>query len=261
MQFKNLAVEEKDGGIFVITINRPKVLNALNSETVREIESAVAGIAQSPGARALLITGAGDRAFAAGADIRELRELTPLGAGAFSSAVHRAFRAIEASPVPAIAAVRGYCLGGGCELALSCDWIVAATDAVFGLPEVTLGVIPGAGGTQRLSRLVGPARALELVTTGRRIGAEEAEKIGLVNHVWPAADLMERALAMAGQIAANGPVAVRQAKRAVVHGQALDMESACVLESQLFAQCFATDDREEGMAAFAEKRSPRFRGA
>ncbi len=261
MQFKNLLVEERDDGIFVLTINRPKVLNALNSETVGEIETAVTRIAASPGARVLLITGAGDRAFAAGADIRELRELTPLEAGAFSLRVHRAFRSIEASPVPAIAVVRGYCLGGGCELALSCDWIVAADDAVFGLPEVTLGVIPGAGGTQRLSRLVGPARALELVTTGRRIDAREAEKIGLVNHVWPAPDLMERALALGGQIAANGPVAVRQAKRAVVHGLALDMESACVLESQMFAQCFASEDRDEGMAAFVEKRSPRFRGA
>ncbi|MBE0617834.1 MAG: enoyl-CoA hydratase/isomerase family protein, partial [Proteobacteria bacterium] len=172
----------------------------------------------------------------------------------------RTLRRLETLPVPTLAAVRGYCLGGGCELAMSCDWIVAGDDAVFGLPEVGLGVIPGAGGTQRLSRLVGRARAMEWITTGRNVKAEEALRVGLVNHVFPASQVLEEALAAARTVAAKGPVAVRLAKEAVQRGQDLDLENACAMENQLFGLCFATADQREGMTAFVEKRAPGFQG-
>ena len=260
MAFENIQLEELEAGIHLITVNRPKVLNALNLQTVKEIEAAVQAVDASAEARVLLISGAGDRAFVAGADIRELSSAGALEAKDWSAVAHRAFRALEKLRTPTIAVVHGFCLGAGCELALSCDWVLASDKAVFGLPEVNLGVMPGAGGTQRLTRLVGRAKALELITTGRNVKAEEALSMGLANHVYPVEKLMEEALAMARSIASKGPVAVRLAKEAIQRGQDLDLDNACVLENDIFAVLFATADQKEGMAAFVEKRSPKFRG-
>lgn len=258
MAYECVRLEQRAMGVYILTVDRPKVLNALNSATVAKIEAAAAEVCEARDARTLLVTGAGDRAFVAGADVREMQALDPLEAEAFSARIHRALRALERIPVPVVAVVNGYCLGGGFELALACDWIVASETAVFGLPEVGLGVIPGAGGTQRLARIVGRARALELVTTGRQVGAAEAREIGLAAHVYPRETLLEEALRTAEAIASKGPLAVRMAKKAVHRGLDLDLDNACAFESQLFGLCFATEDQREGMGAFVEKRTPNF---
>lgn len=258
MAYECLRVEQREGGVYLVTVDRPKALNALNSATVAELEAAAGEVAQAGDARALLITGAGDRAFVAGADVKEMQALGPLAAEAFSARVHQALRAIERVPVPVIAVVNGFCLGGGCELALACDWIVASDNAVFGLPEVGLGVIPGAGGTQRLARIVGRSRAVELITTGRQLSAAEAHAMGLVSHVYSKESLLEEALRAAEAVASKGPLAVRLAKKAVHRGLDLDLESGCAFESQLFGLVFATEDQKEGMGAFVEKRKPNF---
>ncbi|NOY45541.1 MAG: enoyl-CoA hydratase/isomerase family protein [Deltaproteobacteria bacterium] len=260
MAYENVILEQVEPGIYRLTINRPKALNALNAETLDEIEAALREVEADPGARALLVTGAGDKAFVAGADISQMRSLTAAEAKAFALKGQKVFRRLEDLPVPVIAVVNGYCLGGGCELAMACDWIVASEKAVFGQPEVNLGVTPGFGGTQRLTRIVGKARAMELVTTGRQVKAAEAKEIGLVNHVVPADALMDEALAQARTVASKGPVAVRLAKEAVQRGQDLDLDNACVLESDVFGLCFATEDQKEGMAAFLEKRKAAFQG-
>lgn len=213
----------------------------------------------APSARVLLLTGAGDKAFVAGGDIAEMQGLKPMQAKAFSEKGLGVLRSLELG-VPTIAVVNGYCLGGGNELAMSCDWVLASDRAVFGQPEVGLGVTPGFGGTQRLTRLVGPARAMELVTTGRNVKAEEALAIGLVNHVYPADQLMDEALKMARTIASKGPVSVRLAKEAIQRGQHMDLDSAGLLESEVFGLCFATADQKEGMTAFVEKRKAEFKG-
>lgn len=244
----------------MLTLNRPQALNALNSAMLRELSQAVELIAADPATRVLLVTGAGDRAFVAGADIGEMRDYSTEQARAFSEKGMRVMHALEALPVPVIALVNGYALGGGCELAMSCDWIIASEKAVFAQPEVNLGIPPGFGGTQRLTRLVGRAMALELLTTARQVKAEEALRIGLVNHVYPAAVLKERGLEMARTIAAKGPVAVRLAKQAAQRGQDLDLANACALETAAFALAFATADQKEGMRAFCEKRPASFRG-
>lgn len=260
MAYENVQVQEVETGIHVLTVNRPKALNALNAETVAEIEAAARQLGADEGARVLIVRGAGEKAFVAGADIREILTLGTLTAKDWSAKIVQTFRALEELPIPVIAAVRGYCLGGGCELALSCDWIIAGDDAVFGLPEVGLGVIPGAGGTQRLPRIVGRARALELITTGRNVKAGEAKEMGLVNSVIPSGDVMEEALNVARAIASKGPVAVRLAKESVQRGQDLDLVNACTLENEVFSLCFSTTDQKEGMTAFVEKRKPTFRG-
>ncbi len=260
MAYENIRLEQVEPGIYVLTIDRPKALNALNSKTLAEMDAALSQVEADEGARVLLITGGGDKAFVAGADISEMKPFTAAQARVFSQRGLRVLRRIETLPVPVIAVVNGYCLGGGCELAMACDWILASEKAVFGQPEVSLGVTPGFGGTQRLTRLVGPAMATELVTTGRRIKADEAKAIGLVNHVFPHDRLMDEALAQARAVAANGPVAVRLAKEAVQRGQDLDLDNACVLESEIFGLCFATEDQKEGMGAFLEKRKASFKG-
>ncbi len=260
MAFENILFEEKERGIHLLTVNRPQALNALNRATLEEIGTAVGMVAADPGARALLLTGAGDRAFVAGADISAMQAMDALQGRAFAELGLRTCRGLELLAVPVIAVVDGYALGGGCELAMSCDWILASERAVFGQPEVNLGVTPGFGGTQRLLRLVGRARALELVTTGRQVKAEEALRIRLVNAVYPAEELLERALESARLIAAKGPLAVRLAKEAVQRGQDLDLDSACVLEKEIFGLCFATADQSEGMQAFLDKRAPKFEG-
>lgn len=213
-----------------------------------------------PRARVLLVTGAGDRAFIAGADISEMRDYTAEEARVFSALGMRVMDAFEALPIPVIALVNGYALGGGCELAMACDWILASDKAIFGQPEVKLGIPPGFGGTQRLTRLVGRAMAMELLTTARQVTAEEALAIGLVNHVYPAADLKVRGLDMARLVAANAPIAVRLAKQCAHTGLDVDLASGCDYETQSMALAFATADQKEGMRAFLEKRPPKFEG-
>ncbi|MCE9640049.1 MAG: enoyl-CoA hydratase/isomerase family protein [Betaproteobacteria bacterium] len=261
MTYQNIILEHAEAGkISVLTVNRPQALNALNAATLDDLASALARVAADAEVRVLLITGAGEKAFIAGADITAMRAMSALEAQAFSEKGQRVMQAIEALPIPVIALVNGYALGGGCELAMSCDWIIAAERAVFGQPEVNLGIPPGFGGTQRLSRLVGRARALELVVTGRQVKADEALRIGLVNEVVPPEQLTEKGLATARLIAAKAPVAVRVSKQAVQRGLDLDLANGCVLETSLFAFAFGTADRQEGMTAFVEKRAPKFEG-
>jgi enoyl-CoA hydratase len=251
-------LDQAEPGIYRLRINRPQALNALNSATLAALAAAIATVAADDAARVLLLTGAGDKAFVAGADIAEMQALDPAGAAAFSQAGMRVMQALEALPVPAIALVNGYALGGGCELALACDWIIASERAVFGQPEVKLGIPPGFGGTQRLLRRVGRARAMELVTTGRQVAAAEALALGLAAQVVAPETLLDTGLALARSIAAQGPLAVRLAKQAVCRGADLDLASACAYETAQFALAFASADQKEGMRAFLEKRAPRF---
>ena len=260
MVYDNVLLEQPEAGIFLLTVNRPKSLNALNAQTLDEIAAALSEIAQDSDARALLVTGAGDRAFVAGADISQMQSFTPPQAQAFSERGNRTFRSLELLPIPAIALVNGYALGGGCELAMACDWIVASERAQFGQPEVSLGVVAGFGGTQRLPRLVGRAMAMDLLVTGRMIKADEALRIGLVNEVVAAEHLRAKGLELARTIAAKGPVAVRLTKQIVQRGQDLDLANACQQEAYAFALCCATEDQKEGMQAFLDKRPAQFCG-
>lgn len=259
MAYENILFQEKEDGIHLITINRSKVLNALNAKTVDELESAIKEVAADRDARVLLLTGAGEKAFVAGGDISEMQGLNAIQAKAFSLQGLRVLRSLEQLPVMTIAVVNGFCLGGGNELAMACDWILASEGAVFGQPEVNLGVTPGFGGTQRLTRRVGTAMALEMITTGRNVKAEEAAAIGLANHVYPADQLMEEALKAARTIRGKGPVSVRLAKEAIQRGAHMDLDSAGLLESEVFGLCFATADQKEGMTAFVEKRKASFK--
>ena len=260
MNFQNILLELPETGIYLLTVNRPKALNALNAATLDEIATAVMTVAGDAAARVLLVTGAGDKAFVAGADIAGMQNMSLERAREFSENGTRVMHSLEALPVPAIALVNGYALGGGCELALACDWILAADNALFGQPEVNLGISPGFGGTQRLPRRVGPARALELLTTARQVKAQEAVAIGLANHVYPASELRAKGIEMARMISAKGSIAVRLVKRAVQNGLNLDLFAACALETDLFVQTFATRDRKEGVSAFLEKRPAKFEG-
>jgi enoyl-CoA hydratase len=260
MSYENILLEQPEPGIYLLTVNRPKVLNALNNQVIDEMHAAIGAVAKDAGARVLLVTGAGDKAFVAGGDIAEMSGLTSLEAKAFSAKGLRVLRDFEMLGVPVIAVVDGYCLGGGNELAMACDWIMASEKSVFGQPEVNLGVTPGFGGTQRLTRFVGPARAMELCTSARNVKADEALALGLVNHVYPSETLMEEAMKLARTIAGKGPVAVRLAKEAVQRGQHMDLDSAALLENEVFAICFATTDQKEGMGAFVEKRKANFTG-
>lgn len=245
-------------GIVRLTINRPKALNALNGAVLLELEALLTQLEQRADLRGVLITGAGEKSFVAGADITEMRDKTPEEARAFASQALRTIKRLETLPVPVVALVNGFCLGGGCELALACDWAVASDNAIFGQPEVLLGVIPGFGGTQRLPRRVGPAMALDLVTTGRKINAQEALRIGLVNQVMPQTELESYADELIKQLAGNGPQAVRASKQAVHDGMEQELDSALALETALFAFCFAGEEQKEGMSAFVEKRKPNF---
>lgn len=260
MTYQNILLEQPETGVYRLNINRPKVLNALNRETVAEMDSAIHRVSDDRNARVLLVTGTGEKAFVAGGDIAEMQALHAMQAKVFSQQGLRVLRSLEQLPIPTIAVVNGYCLGGGNELAMACDWIMASDKAVFGQPEVNLGVTPGFGGTQRLTRRVGTAMAMEMITTGRNVKAEEAIAIGLVNHVYPADQLMDEALKVARTIAAKGPVSVRLAKEAIQRGQHMDLDSAGLLESEVFALCFATADQKEGMTAFVEKRKAAFKG-
>lgn len=259
MDYANILLDVADR-IATITINRPKSLNALNPATMREIKSALESIAARDDVGAVLLTGAGEKAFVAGADISEMSRFTPLQALDFSLYGHGVLELIERLPQPVIGVINGFALGGGCELAMACDLLVAADTAKFGQPEVNLGIIPGYGGTQRLPRLVGRNVAKELVLTGDMITAQRAYEIGLVNRVVPAADLMKAAREIAAKILSRGPVAVRTAKMAMNRGLDLDLSNANAYEASVFAACFSSEDRAEGMKAFLEKRKASFKG-
>ena len=245
---------EKKGLIAVATINRPKALNALNSEVLTDLDELVSAVKADADIRALVITGSGEKAFVAGADIGEMSTLTKEGGEAFGKHGNDVFRAIETLPIPTIAAVNGFALGGGCELSMACDIRICADTAVFGQPETGLGITPGFSGTQRLPRRVGIAKAKELIFSGKTIGAQEAKEIGLVNAVYAPEELMNGAIAMAKSFTANAPIAVKYAKACIDRGMQMDIDDGIALENELFAMCFATADQKEGMGAFLEKR-------
>jgi enoyl-CoA hydratase len=245
-------------GVALVTIQRPDVLNALSFDLLDALADALEALDRDPACRAIVLTGSGERAFAAGADIRELARQTPV-----TLAMENRFGVwdrIWATRKPVIAAVRGFALGGGCELAMGCDLLVAAEDAKFGQPEINLGVMPGAGGTQRLTRAIGRARSMDLILTGRTITAREAESFGLVSRVVPATDVLDEALALARTIATQAPVAVLAAKEAVRLAEELPLSAGLRAERRAFYALFATDDQTEGMAAFVEKRRPEWKG-
>ena len=258
-EYQNLLFEKKDG-IGLVTINRPKALNALNAATLTELDNLLDVIAKDEAVKVVIVAGGGDKAFVAGADIAEMQPMSAVEGrnwGKFGQAV---FNKLENLPKPVIAAVGGFALGGGCELAMACDIRLAADNAIFGQPEVGLGVIPGFGGTQRLPRLVGEGRAKELTYRANNINAEEAYRIGLVNHVYPAGQLMEEARKMAGEIASKARLAVGFAKFAIGKGMQVDIDTAMSIESDMFGMCTSTFDQKEGMGAFLEKRKPAFQG-
>nr|WP_314758226.1 enoyl-CoA hydratase-related protein [uncultured Lachnoanaerobaculum sp.] len=244
---------EHDGMVGIITINRPEALNALNSAVLDELNGCLDGIDTNV-VRAVVLTGAGSKSFVAGADIGEMSKLSPAEGEAFGKKGNDVFRKIETFPIPVIAAVNGFALGGGCEIAMSCDIRICSDNAMFGQPEVGLGITPGFGGTQRLARLIGAGMAKQLIYTARNIKADEALRIGLVNAVYPQEELLGVAKKMAVNIAQNAPIAVRACKKAINDGLDVKMDDAIVIEEKLFGSCFATHDQVEGMSAFLEKR-------
>jgi len=259
--FETIKVEVA-GALAIVTVAREPALNALSSQVIAELTAACGELEVSAEVRVVILTGAGDKAFVAGADIAEMRELTPLQAQAFAEMGGALAQSIETSEKPWIAAVNGFALGGGCELALACDFVHASDKAKLGQPEVKLGIIPGFGGTQRLARRVGVAKAKELCMTGDTIDAAEALRIGLADAVWPHAELMAKVKELAGRIAANGPLAVAEVKRLVHLGQSTTLDHAIALEQRSFGLLFATADQREGMSAFLAKprRPPQFKG-
>jgi enoyl-CoA hydratase len=259
MAYENLLVE-RDDAVLVMTINRPKVLNALNAGTLAELGEVIAGAQADDAVRAIVLTGAGEKAFVAGADINELAVQTPVGGREHARRGQALLDRIERLGKPVIAAVNGFALGGGCELAMACTRRLAADTARFGQPEINLGLIPGYAGSQRLPRLVGAGRALEMLLTGNPIDAEEAYRIGLVNRVVPAAQLMDEARALARTLAAKAPVALRYILDAVRGGLDMSFAEAQEYEATLFGLVFATDDMREGTRAFLDKRKPGFTG-
>jgi len=259
MSYENLLVETQDG-ICTVKINRPKALNALNEAVLNEFIKVIHEINGDEGIKAVILTGEGEKAFVAGADIAAMKEIDALGARRFCELGHHAFHMFETCRRPVIAAVYGFCLGGGLELALSCDFIYASEDARLGLPEVNLGIFPGFGGTQRLSRRIGRARAKELIYTARMLSAEEALQWDIVNRVCTPDSLMADCQKTAKEIISKGPIAVELAKKVINQGTDLDLTSGLALEKATFPLIFATEDRMEGVTAFLEKRKPKFRG-
>jgi len=245
---------EKKGPYAVATIHRPEALNALNSQVLADLAELLDTVEADKEIRVLVITGAGEKAFVAGADIGEMSTLTKAEGEAFGKKGNDVFRRLETLPIPTIAAVNGFALGGGCELSMSCDIRICADTAVFGQPEAGLGITPGFGGTQRLARLVGPGMAKQLIYTAKNIKADEALRIGLVNAVYPAQELLPAAEKLAGTITKNAPIAVRACKKAINDGLQVDMDRAVTIEEKLFGSCFETADQKEGMSAFLEKR-------
>ena len=258
-EFENILLEI-DGGVATITFNRPKVLNALSVATLRELSHALDEVAANDDARAVMITGAGDKAFIAGADINELAVLGPVDGQQVARHGQAVMDKLESLGKPVIAVINGYALGGGCELALACHLRLASDAAKIGLPEIGLGVLPGHGGTQRLARLVGKGRALDLICTGRHISAGEAKEMGLVNEVVPHDELMNRARELAETLASKAPVALRYCLEAVNQGLETTLQEGLVIESNLFGLACATEDQKEGMKAFLEKRKAEWKG-
>ncbi|HEX7119241.1 MAG TPA: enoyl-CoA hydratase-related protein [Longimicrobiales bacterium] len=257
--YETVRIERRDG-IAVVIVNRPDKLNALNADTVAELDRAFRELAADDAVRAVIVTGAGEKAFVAGADIAELAEMGPLSGIRISRQGQDTFRFLETMPKPVIAAVNGYALGGGLELALACHLRLASENARFGLPEVKLGIIPGYGGTVRLPQVIGRGRALEMILTGEMIDADEAYRIGLANRVVPQVELMTEAEALARKIAANGPIAVALAIESVNHARGATLDNALTLESNLFGLLASTEDMREGMQAFLGKRKAEFAG-
>jgi enoyl-CoA hydratase len=255
----DLVRSERRGAVALLTLDRPDALNALDAALLEALEARIAEVAAEAGVRALVLTGAG-RAFAAGADIAAMGRMDAHEAEAFSRLGHRAFAALEELPIPTLAAVNGFALGGGCELALACDWIYASTKARFGQPEVGLGLIPGFGGTTRLVRRVGSGWAKELVLGGEAIKAEEALRIGLANRLFEPEELLARAIEACEAVARKGPLAVAAAKRVLQQSQDADVRVAHALEQTAFGLVFASEDRREGIDAFLARRDPKFTG-
>ena len=247
---------EVDGAVATITINRPKALNALNSQVLDELDQTLDAIDLDT-VRCVILTGAGDKSFVAGADIGEMSTLTKAEGEAFGKKGNDVFRKLETLPIPVIAAVNGFALGGGCEISMSCDIRICSENAMFGQPEAGLGITPGFGGTQRLARTVGVGMAKQLIYTARNIKADEAYRIGLVNAVYPQEELMEQAKKMASTIAKNAPIAVRNCKKAINDGISLPIEKAVEVEEKLFGDCFETHDQKEGMACFLSREKPK----
>jgi enoyl-CoA hydratase len=259
MNFENLIYEKRDGIAF-ITFNRPKVLNALNRKTVEELHEALLDARGDDSVRAIILTGAGEKSFVAGADIGELAQQTPVNGKEFSLFGQSVFHLLETMGKPSICAINGFALGGGCELALSCTVRIASKTAKLGQPEVKLGIIPGYGGSQRLARLCGKGMAHELCLSGEMISAEEALRIGLVNHIYEPAELLPAAEALAKKIIANAPVAVKYTMEAIERGTEMPLEEGLFLEATLFGLSCATEDMREGTKAFLEKRKAEFKG-
>ena len=243
---------EEDGMTALLTINRPKALNALNSQVLDELDKTLDSIDTNK-IRALIITGAGEKSFVAGADIGEMSSLTKKEGEAFGKKGNDVFRKLETFPIPVIAAINGFALGGGCEISMSCDIRICSDNAIFGQPEVGLGITPGFGGTQRLARLVGPGMAKQMIYTGRNINAEEALRIKLVNAVYPQSELLNEAKKLAETIARQAPIAVRNSKKAINDGLQVDIDKAIEIEEKLFGDCFETEDQRAGMGNFLEK--------
>lgn len=250
---------EKSGAVAILTINRPDKLNALNKQVHAEAVAALDELKNDDDVRVLVITGSGEKSFVAGADIGEFKDETPMSQRATFHA-KTLFNSIDNFPKPVIAMVNGFCLGGGNELALACDLRIAAENAKFSQPEINLGLIPGGGGTQRLTRLIGEGRSMEIMLTGDMIDAETAYKFGLVNHVYPAAELEAKTMELANKIAEKAPIAVRLAKEAVKFASRSNLDEGLRREIDLFALCFSTEDKQEGVSAFLEKRKPAFKG-
>ncbi len=260
MGYEFILYDRQPDDIGIITINRPKVLNALNWQTLRELREFFEYLLPKENLKSLIITGAGDRAFVAGADILEMYNMKDREFQEYVDFAHKVYELIESVPSPCIAAINGYALGGGCELALSCDIRVASEKAKLGFPEVKLGIFPGWGGTQRVTRILGLGRTKELVFTGEMIDANEAFRVGLVEKVVPHESVMEEARRIAHKIANRGPIGVRLAKIAINAGSEMDLKKALLLEKTLVSLCFDSEDRIEGMKAFLDKREPSFKG-
>lgn len=258
MAYENVILEKEDR-FAILSINRPKALNALNADTLMDIRNAVQAVIADPDVDVLIITGVGDKAFVAGADIAFMQKLPALEARAFAILGQEVFRLIETMDKPVIAAINGFALGGGCELSMACDIRLASDKALFGQPEVGLGITPGYGGTQRLPRLIGEGRAKELIYSANNINAEEAYRVGLVNHVYPSESLIDEAKKLARKISSKAPLAVRLSKNQITRGMQADIDTAMLIEADMFGLCFATEDQQEGMTAFIEKRKAQFK--
>jgi enoyl-CoA hydratase/carnithine racemase len=250
----------REGSIAILSFNRPEAMNALSTQTARDLLAALEQLEQDSGVFAVVLTAEGDKAFCVGADLKERKNMSREDMKRQRALFVRTFTAVAEFAKPLVAAVNGFALGGGCEFALCCDFIIASEKAAFGLPEVGLAIIPGGGGTQLLPRVIGRNKAKELIFTGRRISAREAYELGLVNHVAPAEKLMEKTMEIMLEIVKNGPVALQQAKRAVNLGIELDLHTALALEAECYNVCLTTEDRDEGLKAFNEKRKPVYKG-